>query len=71
MIATDPHTIVIQFTMPFVTPKYITGAYRRVSFKTKEYHVKLEEIMSSTQPVTSGNLFWKRVMQLMHNKSME
>ena len=45
--------------------------YRRVGFKTKEYHVKLEEIMSSKQPVTSGNLFWKRVMQEVHNKSMQ
>ena len=57
VIATDPHTIVIQFNMTFLTRKYITGEYRRVSFKTKEYHVKLDEIMSSKQPVTSGSLF--------------
>ena len=49
----------------------ITGQYRRVSFNTKEYHVKLEEIMSAKQPVTSGNLFWKRLMQDVHNKSMQ
>ena len=67
VIATDPHTIVIQFTMTFLTRKYINGAYRWVSFKTKEYHGKLEEIMSAKQTVTSGNLFWKRV----HNKSMQ
>ena len=60
VIATDPHTIVI--IMTFLTRKYINGKYRRVSFKTKEYHVKLEEIMSAKQSVTSGNLFWKRVM---------
>ena len=71
VIATDPHTIVIQFTMTFLTRKYINGAYRRVSFKTEEYHGKLEEIMSAKQPVTSGNLFWKRVMQEVHNKSMQ
>ena len=71
VIATDPHTIVTRFNMTFLTRKYITGEYRRVSFKTKEYHVKLEEIMSSKQPVTSGNLFWKRVMQEVHNKSMQ
>ena len=59
VIATDPHTIVIQFTMTFLTRKYVTETYRRVSFKTKEYHVKLEEIMSAKQPVTSGNLLWK------------
>ncbi|CAH3184921.1 unnamed protein product [Porites lobata] len=57
--------------MTFLTRKYITGEYRRVTFKTKEYRVKLEEIMSSKQPVTSGNLFWKRVMQEVHNKSMQ
>ena len=51
--------------------KYINGAYRLVSFKTEEYHGKLEEIMSAKQPVTSGNLFWKRVMQEVHNKSMQ
>ena len=33
--------------------------------------MKLEEIMSSKQSVTSGNLFWKRVMQAVHNKSMQ
>ena len=68
VIATDPHTIVIQFNITFLTRKFINGSYRRVSFKTKECHVKLEEIMSSFQPVTSGNLFWQRVM---HNKSMQ
>ena len=71
VIAMDPNTIVIQFNMTFLTRKYITGKYRRVSFRTKEYHVKLEEIMSSKQPVTSGSLFWKRVMQEVHNKIMQ
>ena len=42
--------------------------YRRVSFKTKEYHVELEQ--SSKQSVTSGSLFWKRVMQEVHNTVM-
>ncbi len=57
--------------MTFLNRKYINGANRRVSFKTKKYHVKLEEIMSAKQPVTSGNLFWKQVMQEVHNKSMQ
>ena len=35
ILAKDPHTTVIQFNMTFLTPKYITGEYRRVSFKTK------------------------------------
>ena len=71
VIATDPHKIVIQFHMTFVTRKYILASYKRVSFKTKDYHVKLEEIMSSKQSVMSGNLFWKRVMQVVHKKSMQ
>ena len=71
VIATDPHTIVIQFNITFMTRKFSTGAYRQVSFQTKECHVKLDEIMSSKQPVTSGNLFWQRVMQEVHNKSMQ
>ena len=71
VIATDPHTIVIQFNITFLTRKFINRLYRRVSFQTKECHVKLEEIMTSKQPVTSGNLFWQRVMQEVHNKSMQ
>ena len=71
VIATDPHKIVIQFHMTFVTRKYILASYKRVSLKTKDYHVKFEEIMSSKQSVTSGNLFWKRVMQAVHNKSTQ
>ena len=71
VIATDPHTQVVKFNITFMTRKFITGAYRQVSFQTKERHVKLGEIMSSKQPVTSGNLFWQRVMQEVHNKSMQ
>ena len=70
VIATDPHTKVVTFSVTYSTRKFSNGAYRRVSFKTKECHVKLEEIMSAKQPVTSGNLFWQRVMQEMRNKSM-
>ena len=32
--------------------------------------MELEEIMSLKQPVTSGSLFWKRVMQEVHNTIM-
>ena len=71
VIATDPHTKVVTFSVTYLTRKFSNGAYRRVSFKTKECHVKLEEIMSAKQPVTSGNLFWQRVMQEMRNKSMQ
>ena len=71
VIATDPHTQVVTFSVTYVTRKFITGQYRRVSFLTKEYHVELEEIMSAKQSVTSGNLFWQRVMQAVYNKSMQ
>ena len=71
VIATNPHTIVIKFNITFLTRKVINGSYRRVSFTTKECLVKLEEIMSWKQPVTSGNLFWQRVMQEVHNKNMQ
>ena len=71
VITTDPHTQVVKFNITFMTRKFSTGAYRQVSFQTKECHVKLDEIMSSKQPVTLGNLFWQRVMQEVHNKSMQ
>ena len=71
VIATDPHTKVIQFSVTYLTRKYVLGEYRRVSFKTKEYYVELEEIMSTKHPVTSGNLFWQRAMQEVHNTTME
>ena len=71
VIATDPHTKVVTFTVTYVIRKYINGAYRQVSFNTKEYVVELEDIMSAKHPVTSGSEFWKRVMQEVHNKSMQ
>ena len=70
VIATDPHTKVVTFSVTYLTRKYVTGEYRRVSFQTKEYTVELEDIMSAKHPVTSGSLFWKRTMQEVHNKTM-
>ena len=70
VIATDPHTKVVTFSVTYLTRKYVTGEYRRVSFQTKEYTVELEDIMSTKHPVTSGNLFWKRTMQEVYNKTM-
>ena len=70
VIATDLHTKVVEFSVTYLTRKYIPGDYRRVSFKTKDYNVELEQIMSSKQSVTSGSLFWKRVMQEVHNTVM-
>ena len=71
VIASDPHTKVVTFSVTYVTRKYINREYRRVSFQTKEYHVELEEIMSTKQSVTTGNLFWQRAMQEVYNKSMQ
>ena len=71
VIATDPHTKVVTFSVTYLTRKYILGEYRRVSFRTQEYTVELEDIMSAKHPVTSGSLFWKRAMQEVHNKTMQ
>ena len=38
-----------------------------MSFKTKEYIVELEDIMSAKHSVTPGSLFWKRLMQEVNN----
>ena len=71
VIATDPHTKVVKFSITYLTRKYVTGQYRFVAFKTKDYGVELEEIMSAKQSVTTGSEFWKRVMQEVHNKVMQ
>ena len=70
VIASDPHTQDVKFSVTYLTRKYINGDYRRVSFKTKEYIVELEDIMSAKYSVTSGSLFWKRLMQEVHNTIM-
>ena len=71
VIATDPHTQVVKFSVTYLTRNYVTGLYRFVGFNTKEYVVELEDIMSAKQPVTSGNGFWKRVMQEVQNRTMQ
>ena len=71
VIAADPHTKVVKFSITYLTRKYVTGQYRFVAFKTKDHGVELEDIMSAKQSVTTGNEFWKRVMQEVHNKAMQ
>ena len=71
VIATDPHTKVVKFSVTYLTRKYAIDGYRQVAFKTKNYGVELEDIMSNEQSVTTGNEFWKRVMQEVHKKSMQ
>ena len=71
VIATDPHTKVVKFSLTYLTRKWVTGLYRFVEYKTKDYGVELEDVMSSKQSVTTGSMFWKRVMQEVHNKVMQ
>ena len=71
VIAADPHTKVVKFSLTYLTRLYMSGSYRRVTFKTKDYGVELEDIMSAKQSVTTGSEFWKRVMQEVHNKVMQ
>ena len=70
VIAADPHTKVIKFKMSYLIRKWVTGIYRFIELKTVDCVLKLEEIMNANQTVTDGNMFWKRVMQEIHNKIM-
>ena len=71
VIAADPHTKVVKISVTFLTRKWVTGTYKQVEIKKKDYGVELEEIMSAKQSVTTGSEFWKRVMQEVHNKVMQ
>ena len=71
VIAADPHTKVVKFSITYLTRMYMSGSYRRIRFKTKDYGVELEAIMSAKQSVATGNEFWKRVMQEVHNKTTQ
>ena len=70
VIAADPHTKVIKFKMTYVVRKYVQDSYRRVETKTVDCEVELEEIMNANQIVTTGSMFWQRVMQEVNNKIM-
>ena len=70
VIAADPHTKVIKFKMSYLIRKWVTGIYRFIELKTVDCVLELEEIMNANQIVTDGNMFWKRVMQEVHNKIM-
>ena len=70
VIATDPHTKVLKFKMSYVVRKFQLGTYRRVEIKTVDCALELENIMNADQVVTTGSMFWKRVMQEVHNSIM-
>ena len=50
--------------------KKVLGTYRQIEFKREEYAEELEDVMCADLFVTSGVLFWQRVMQAVHNKVM-
>ena len=70
VIATDPHTKVIRFKFTQVIRWYQLGSYRRVETPTIDVVIELENIMNANQVVATGSMFWKRVMQEVHNKIM-
>ena len=67
VIATDPHTQVIRFKFTYVIRWYQLGSYRRVETPAVDAKIELEEIMNADQTVATGRIFWKRVMQEVHN----
>ena len=70
VVAMDPHTKVIRFKFTQVIRWYQLGSYRRVETPTIDVVIELENIMNANQVVATGSMFWKRVMQEVHNKIM-
>ena len=70
VIAADPHTKVIKFKFMQVIRWYQLGSYRRVETPGIDVTIELENIMNADQIVATGSMFWKRVMQEVHNKIM-
>ena len=42
--------------------KKVLGTFGLIEFKRKEYAVELEDVMNADLFVTSGLMFWQRVM---------
>ena len=76
VIAADPHTKVIRYKHPISSRKWTdtgdpsTSGYLSINTALSTKMIELEEIMNSTQIVSTGSEFWKRVMQTLHNKIM-
>ena len=76
VIAADPHTKVIRYKHPIMTRKWTdtgdpaTSGYLSIRYPSSTKMIELEEIMNPSQIVSTGNQFWKRVMQTLHNKIM-
>ena len=76
VIAADPHTKVIRYKHPISTRKWTdtgdptTSGYLSIDTRLAVKMIELEEIMNSTQIVSTGSEFWKRVKQTLHNRIM-
>ena len=76
IIAADPHTKVVRFSYPQMIRKWTdtgnpaTSGYLRIEVPTVTQMVELEEVMNADQIVSTGAMFWQRVMQEVHNKIM-
>ena len=76
IIAADPHTKVVRFSYPRMIRKWTdtgnpaTSGYLRIEVPTVVQMVELEEVMNADQIVSTGAMFWQRVMQEVHNKIM-
>ena len=76
VIASDPHTKVIRYKHPISTRKWTdtgdpsTSGYESIYTSLSTKMIELEEIMNTTQIVSTGSQFWKRVMHTLHNKIM-
>lgn len=70
VIACDPRTRVVRVGLRMTIRKNVLGTYRRIEFKRKEYVVELEDVISAELFVTSGVMFWQRVMEAVHKKIM-
>ena len=76
VIASDPHTKVIRYKHPISTRKWTdtgdpsTSGYLSINTASSTKMIELEEIMNTTQIVSTGSQFWKRVMHTLHDKIM-
>ena len=73
IIAGDPHTKVVRYKYPQMTRKWTdtgdpsTSGYSFIQVPSVTGMIELEDVMNTTQIVSTGSQFWKRVMQTMHN----
>ena len=77
IIAADPHTKVVRIKYPQMIRKWTdtgdpaTSGYRRIEVPTVIRMVELEDVMNASQIVSTGTMFWQRVMQEVHNSIMD